>query len=60
MLQKEDNQILKQVENEMKAKLLQQGAMLRNYEQEIFDLRNHLAEVKRNQEIMFHAQAKQK
>ena len=44
----------------MKAKLLQQGAMLRNYEQEIFDLRNHLAEVKRNQEIMFHAQAKQK
>ncbi len=34
--------------------------MLRNYEKEIFDLRHHLGEVKKNQEIMAQIQMKQK
>ena len=34
--------------------------MLRNYEKEIFDLRNHLGEVKKNQEMLAVIQAKHK
>lgn len=47
-------------ENELVSKLNQQTNVLRNYEKEIFDLRNHLGETQRNLEMMSQMHARQR